>query len=242
MLKPSLVVFDLDDTLYEYLPAHEAGMRAWSFLAADKLGVDSADFLSAISQASVRVKKRLGETGSSHSRLLYVQEAIEILGFRVDAVLALALEQQYWRSFLLQAVLRDSALDLLTALRYWNVPVAIVTDLTLQIQLRKLIHFDVSSVVDYLVASEQTKGDKVSFLPFEVLFSKVSESSRDNVWFVGDKLHDMPVGVLVKRGLIESGCGFLLEGGKVSVLPDGVCSVSSLGQVLGFVEKVFVEK
>jgi putative hydrolase of the HAD superfamily len=210
---PSLVIFDLDDTLYPYEPCHRAGTAAVVAFATRELGVKDRAFLDVWDGARKRVKSRLGETGSSHSRLLYGHEAIEMLGLRSQPALALALEQEYWREYLLAAKLRPGARDLLSSLRYNNIPIAIVTDLTAQIQFRKLVHLELDQVVDHVVTSEEATGDKLTLEPFRVLFDRLPRQDGNHVWFVGDSVPDVScIDRLVADKLIDSGTGWLLSG------------------------------
>ena len=210
---PSLAIFDLDDTLYPYEPSHKAGTAALVRFASSELGVKDRAFLDVWDQARNRVKGRLGSTGSSHSRLLYALEAIEMLGLRSQPALALAMEQEYWREYLLAARLRPGAGDLLSSLRFHNIPIAIVTDLTAQIQFRKLVHLELDQVVDHVVTSEEATTDKVGLEPFRVLFDRLPRQETNHVWFVGDSVPDVDcIERLVADGLIESGTGWLLAG------------------------------
>jgi FMN phosphatase YigB (HAD superfamily) len=210
---PSLVIFDLDDTLYPYAPSHDAGQVALVRFAARELGVKERAFLDVWDGARKRVKARLGATGSSHSRLLYAHEAIEMLGLRSQPALALAMEQEYWREYLLAARLRPGARDLLSTLRYNNIPIAVVTDLTAQIQFRKLVHLELDKVVDHVVASEEATTDKLGLEPFRVLFDRLPKHDTSHVWFVGDSVADVScIDRLASDGVIESGTGWLLAG------------------------------
>ena len=213
MTVPTLVVFDLDDTLYPYEPCHRSGMTALGRFAARELGVGERAFLEVWGRARDRVKDRLGPTASSHSRLLYSHEAIEMLGMRSQPSLALAMEQEYWREYLLAARLRPGAEELLGALRYHSIPIGIVTDLTAQIQFRKLVHLGLDKVVDHVVTSEEATGDKVGLDPFRVLLGRLGPELARHVWFVGDSVADVScIDRLVADGLVGSGEGWLLQG------------------------------
>ena len=71
------------------------------------------------------------------------------LWLRSQVLLALDLEQTYWRTFLANAVLFENAKDLLDDLRL-GIPTAIVTDLTAQIQFRKVIYFGLDKYFDFI--------------------------------------------------------------------------------------------
>ena len=209
MNQPSMVVFDLDDTLYEYEPCEAAGRQALFRFACDNLGLQPPAFEEAYDQARLNVKHRLGATASSHSRLLYCHEALELLGLHSDPNAALVMEQEYWRTYLLEMQLRPGAVELLQSLRYNDVTTAVVTDLTAQIQFRKIDHLGIAKYVDHIVCSEETAGEKISLEPFRLLGSRVAPQALDCVWFVGDKAFDAPVEELRAEGLIKDGHGFL---------------------------------
>ena len=209
MQLPTMVVFDLDDTLYEYDPCDAAGKASLFRFATEELGVMSPAFEQAYEQARLNVKKRLGPTASSHSRLLYCHEALELIGLRSEPHVALIMEQEYWRNYLLAMELRPGVTDLLQALRFNDVVTAIVTDLTAQIQFRKLYHLDIAKLIDHVVCSEETALEKASLQPFELLASRVAPAALERVWFVGDQDFDAPVDALVEKGLVRQGLGFV---------------------------------
>ena len=60
-----------------------------------------------------QVKRQLGHTASSHSRLLYFQRGIEMLGRKTQLLITLDLEQTYWRTFLSHCELFPGVRDLL---------------------------------------------------------------------------------------------------------------------------------
>jgi putative hydrolase of the HAD superfamily len=206
---PTLVIFDLDDTLYKYAPCDEEGQKALGTYASHALGISEHHFAKVFDLARMAVKTRLGKTASSHSRLLYCHESLELLGLRSEPRLALEMEQTYWRAYLAKSELREGCLDLLDALRYEGVPIAVVTDLTAQIQFRKLIYLDVAQYVDHIVCSEETLGEKTDFAPFELLATRVPQPLLENVWFIGDQLFDAPISELTSRGIIGGGFGFV---------------------------------
>jgi len=209
MKLPTLMVFDLDDTLYEYDVCDAAGKKALFEFANVELGVKSPAFEQAFTQARINVKERLGPTASSHSRLLYCHEALELVGLRSEPNVALVMEQTYWRNYLTSMTLRPGALDLLQSLRFNDVVTAVVTDLTAAIQFRKLFHLDIAKHIDHVVCSEETAQEKLSLQPFQLLASRVAPESLEHVWFVGDQDFDAPVDALVAQGVIKGGHGFV---------------------------------
>jgi putative hydrolase of the HAD superfamily len=184
--QPSCVLLDLDNTLYAYAPAHDAGMAATEDLVARTLNLGRRDFRDCFQDARTELKMRLGRTASAHSRLLYFQRAIERAGFSTQPLIALQMEQAYWGAFLAEAKLFDEALDFLDDLRIAGIPCVIVTDLTAQIQFRKIIHFGIDRFVDWVVTSEEAGTDKPSPTNFELALAKLG-GVEGVIWMVGEE-------------------------------------------------------
>lgn len=183
--KPSAVLFDTDNTLYHYEPCHEVAIKTTRDKAIQLFSITGSQFDEAFHQAKVEIKGRLKQTASSHSRLLYFQRMLELMGLGSQVLLALDLEQTYWRTFLSSADLFDGVKDFLDDLRLARVPTAIVTDLTAQIQFRKIVYFGLDHYFDYIVTSEEVGCDKPHSAPFEIALKKMNYISGP-VWMIGD--------------------------------------------------------
>ena len=182
---PDAVLFDTDNTLYPYDPAHKAAMDAVRLKATRTFSISNAQFEAAYGAARQEVKARLKHHASSPRRLLYFQRMLEIIGLRSQVLLALDFEQTYWRTFLSHAELFDDVLELLDDLRLAGIPTAIVTDLTAQIQFRKMVYFGLDQSFDYIVTSEEAGSDKPDPAPFEIAMEKMNPKG-DCIWMIGD--------------------------------------------------------
>ena len=182
---PRAVIFDMDNTLYPYPPSHKAGMGAVEEKLVTDYGITPRSFAECFMRAREELKKRLGATASSHSRLLYFMRTLELLGFKSQPLLALDLEQSYWRNFLKAEELYPDVIPLFEFLRSSGVVIAIVTDLTAQIQLRKLIYFDIDKYIDCLITSEEAGVDKSGLIPFELAIERLGIPPQE-IWVVGD--------------------------------------------------------
>ncbi len=182
---PDAILFDTDNTLYPYDPAHQSAMRAVREKVVRTFSISEADFDRAFSTARAQVKQRLSGVASSHSRLLYFQRMLEIIGLGSQVMLALDFEQTYWRNFLANAVLFDGVRELLDDLRLLNIPTAIVTDLTAQIQFRKMVYFGLDHCFDFIVTSEEAGFDKPHAAPFLLAIEKM-QAAGGCVWMIGD--------------------------------------------------------
>lgn len=182
---PLAIIFDTDNTLYSYESPHARASAATEEKAVRLLGADAADVHAAFAQARRDVKRQLGATASSHSRLLYFQRGIELLGRKTQLVLTLDLEQTYWRTFLAHCALFPGVREFLLALRSASIGTAIITDLTSQIQFRKIIYFGLDDCFDYVVTSEEAGADKPDEAPFRLAIEKLAVPA-ERIWMIGD--------------------------------------------------------
>jgi HAD superfamily hydrolase (TIGR01549 family) len=182
---PDAILFDTDNTLYPYEPAHAAAQLAVKNKVVKTFSVSPEAFDKAFDEARSDVKSRLLHTASSHSRLLYLQRMLEIMGLGSQVLLALDFEQTYWRTFLSNAILFDDVIELLEDLRLLGVPTVIVTDLTAQIQFRKVVYFGLDRFFDYIVTSEESGFDKPHAAPFKIALEKMRPKGNC-IWMIGD--------------------------------------------------------
>ncbi len=183
---PDLVVFDLDNTLYPYDVAHRRALETVSKKAEDVFNIKPEDFTSLYESASKVVKQRLGRSvASSHSRLLYFYRLAEVMGVGSHPRIALDLEQTYWAAFLSKSRLFDGVVDLLEEFRVANIMCACVTDLTAQIQFRKLLYWRLDHYFRVVVTSEEAGEDKPAKAMFDLVIEKCPVSP-EVVWMIGD--------------------------------------------------------
>ena len=182
---PDAFLFDTDNTLYPYEKANIAAQRAVREKIIKTLSISSKQFDKAYLQARHKVKQRIPNSAASHSRLLYMQNMIESFGLGSQVLLALDFEQTYWRTFMTNALLFPSVKDLLDDIRVLGIPVSMVTDLTAQIQFRKVIYFELDKYFDYIVTSEESGFDKPHEASFLLALDKMKPKGNC-VWMIGD--------------------------------------------------------
>ena len=182
---PDAFLFDTDNTLYPYDPAHAAAQKAVRDKVVKTFSISPDDFDKAFKEARTQVKTRLKNTASSHSRLLYLQRMLEIMGLGSQVLLALDFEQTYWRTFLSNCRLFPDVLGFIHLIKSKGIITANITDLTAQIQFRKLVYFGLDELFDYVVTSEEAGADKPDKRPFEVALEKLQIEPK-NIWMIGD--------------------------------------------------------
>ena len=186
--KPDLIVFDLDNTLYKYDEANaHAEEKLLNFLSLE-ISTDKDVLTSTFKFARQKVKDRLGDTGSSHSRILYLNEMFRILELNPRPSFLLKAEQVFWSSYFQKMSPRPGLLDFMSFVRHLRIPLMLVSDLTLQIQLKKLIGLGLDNTFDVIFVSEELGGDKKTGVPLMNL--QENYLTDINIWFVGDQPSD----------------------------------------------------
>ncbi len=183
---PDTVLFDMDNTFYDYHHAHTAALTAISEKIATSFSLPLTDVEKAYAEARNQIKEQLQKTASSHSRVLYFQRMLEILGLGSQLVHALDFEQTYWRVFISNIVLFDDLKLCLDDLRLLNIPMVLVTDLTAQIQFRKMIYLKLDQYFHFVVTSEEAGADKPHKAPFQLALQKINAKKDSIIWMIGD--------------------------------------------------------
>ena len=180
---PDAILFDTDNTLYPYDPAHAAAQQA--------VRESLDDFLDPTKNSTQR-SSRPGmksnpacSTPRPRTAVCCICNACWRSWAWGQVLLALDFEQTYWRTFLSNAILFDDVKELLDDLRLLGIPTAIVTDLTAQIQFRKVVYFGLDQYFDYIVTSEEAGFDKPHPAPFTIALEKMRPKGN-TIWMIGD--------------------------------------------------------
>lgn len=189
---PSCVVLDLDNTLYSYQECHDEGFRALTSYLSPQIGLSSSKIGYAFGIARQTVKARLGDVASSHSRLLYLEQMMIDLHMGFRPSLLLQAHQIYWAAFLNRMRLRPGVEDFLLAARLNGVHLVLLTDLTSEIQFRKVIRLGIGTLIDQVFTSELIGGEKKSMAGFSFVVSHLKPEHCRLIWFVGDGPVDRP--------------------------------------------------
>ena len=180
------VLFDLDDTLYPYPPCNEAGKTA-AYETFQELGYDVSPetFRERYQEARREVKRELAGTASAHERFLYFKRLIGIHAETHRSGDALALGEAYWDAYIEAMELFDGVEETFAALREAGIDVAVVSNLTTRIQLKKIRHLGIEEHIDYLLTSEETGREKPSSVMFTLTLARLDKRPSEAL-MVGD--------------------------------------------------------
>jgi len=175
------ILLDLDNTLYDYAPCHTKALDMVLIYFGRLLDKDS-EFLHLIhKEARQQIHEELTGTAASHNRLLYFQRMLEIVNY---PSVSDALEGYYiyWDAFIAHIKLFDGVEEFL---KNNNAKIAMVTDLTADVQHKKIHYLKLDQYIDCLVTSEEAGQEKPSPEIFHKALEKLKLSS-DQVCMIGD--------------------------------------------------------
>ena len=180
------VLFDFDNTLYEYEPDHRIALEKVYQIFNKKIQkISKENFIRLFNLSKTEIHQELSGTASSHNRILYFQRLIEKTHNTVYPDLILKLYNAYWNTFLANMKLKKGVLDTLRKLKKKDLKIVLVSDLTAHIQLRKIRKLNLTPYIDYLITSEEAGSEKPHLIMFLLALKKLNSLSQE-VIFVGD--------------------------------------------------------
>jgi putative hydrolase of the HAD superfamily len=179
------LLLDLDDTLYHYEPVHKIAFEACAQVAESNYQIQKEEFRSLWKIARDKVHIDVHGQGASHSRLLYLQKLYELHSGKTNADFALELEEVYWSVFLKEMTFRNGVERFLQKAQKLGIRMAIVTDLTAQIQLKKWQKLELHRYIDFMISSEEAGVEKPSPYIFELALQKL-QLQVNEVAMIGD--------------------------------------------------------
>ena len=178
------IVFDLDDTLYDYISCNRIAEEVLYKKLNELFDISEEEATTKLYEAKKRVKKQLGNTAAAHNRLLYMQTLCELLDKNPIKYTKL-LYDCYWDTMLDNMEMFDYVIPLFEEIKRRDIKIGILTDLTAHIQIRKLNKLGIEDYIDVLVTSEEAGEEKPSDKMFELVLKKLN-CNPDQVVMIGD--------------------------------------------------------
>lgn len=179
------VIFDLDNTLYDYDTCNELAEKNLYKTISISFGISEEQAEGLLIQAKRNIKKQLGtEVAASHNRLLYMQNICEQMG-KSPLMYSFKFYNAYWDTMLDHMYPFDYVKPLFVELKKRELKIGILTDLTAHIQYRKLEKLEITKWIDCLVTSEEAGAEKPSNKMFDLMLKKLGMCPEE-VLMVGD--------------------------------------------------------
>ena len=177
------VIFDIDGTLYSYKKNDRAALKCLCEFMEKNFHTDEKTFRAVYAEARRIVKEeRLTDGGARHSRVLFFQTALELLG-QNPFKYTLAMYDVYWNNFLAGMKPFDDADKFIRKLKSFGKKISLCTDMTAHIQYRKIQQLGLSDFIDFMVTSEETGFEKPSPKMFELALKKMNVKPEEAAYF-----------------------------------------------------------
>ena len=221
------ILLDIDNTLYQYDPLHQHAMQTvWQWVEA-KIPIELDQFKLAFKRARQQIHQELAEQAASHNRLLYFERCCELCGLN-PLRYAHALYTEYWDDFIAHLILEASALKYLQANQ---LPICLLTDLTADIQYRKIQKLGLADFCQHVITSEAAGIEK----PHPYMFLSALQTlalQPSEVLMIGDNLNKDILGAH-QLGITAL---WLNRDQQNVQLPEHCHRISSLAEVFAFYE------
>ena len=179
------VIFDLDDTLYDFVTLHLRALESMADCGASRFGLPKKLFLQAYREEDRKIKQEQPYAAAGHNRILIIQRMMERMGLPSLGEIPLTLYEAYWGVFIRHMVPRDGAEELLKTLHDRDIRTCICTDMTAHIQHRKLMALGLADCIDYMVSSEEAGVEKPNPAMFRMCLDKM-KVQPEQCMMVGD--------------------------------------------------------
>ncbi|MHA2052388.1 MAG: HAD family hydrolase, partial [Candidatus Hodarchaeales archaeon] len=184
------IIFDLDNTLYDYDSCHSHGLK----LAYEKwreIGYNESleEFKELYSTSRIWVKRFLSDTAASHSRALYFQKLVETVAGIPNTDIIIKLYDSYYEGFYRNLQAFPKITEVLGKLKQANYQLAIVSNMLAETQYRKLALLNLGDKFDFIITSQSVEHEK----PHPHIYSHtltLTGSSPEETVMIGDSIVD----------------------------------------------------
>ena len=183
------ILLDIDNTLYSYSEAHHAAVKSIVNYFINEFNLNEKIIISSYENARKKVHIDLIGTASSHNRLLYIQKMCEF--FEINPLkYSYKIFNLYMDNYLNNLKPYDGVYDLLH--KYKN-NICLITDLTSDIQYRKIEALKLNNYCKTIVTSEEAGNEKPHSYIFMLALLKLNLNNHE-VCMIGDNFDKDIVG------------------------------------------------
>lgn len=212
------VIFDIDDTLYNYMENDRRVKKELQEWCAEKLGISAEEYQEYLKKGEKYANDRAGwGYAVNHNRLVRYQTMLELLGKPVIPY-AYEMYELYWDSLISQIVPNSGVVELLQDLKVRGTYIGLGSNMTADIQYRKIMKLRLGEYIDGIVTSEEAGIEKPDARLFRLCAEKAGVDVSECV-FIGDSVnHDV-------RGAQAAGMPVMLYDSEGNVTEDYGCPV-----------------
>ena len=146
-MKKKVLLLDIDDTICNSSEAYKKALhKTYLFLKKKYPLISEELFFKVFRKAREEIHLELEGQASMHNRFLYFQRMFEIFGLTLEPKMLIDLDTLFWEETLKNLKPYKNLKKTLRVLKENNIIIGVVTDLTAQIQVKKLEKLGVASM------------------------------------------------------------------------------------------------
>ena len=181
------ILFDLDNTLYDYDMCHsEAIQCVFAKIATPTMSI--SELKSLYYEISKNAKHELQQTASSHNKSIYIKHLLEHLhmDLYLHPHLYTELNRLYWETFYANIRCFDGVIEFLEFNKTHKKKMGILTDYETEYQLIKLEKLGILHYFDIIVTSEEMGIEKPSCKGFLYAIHQMKGCEAHEIIMIGD--------------------------------------------------------
>lgn len=174
------IIFDLDNTLYDYDICHNFSIEIVFEYIKNKYNKICNDVYKKVSND---LKNEVGPTASSHNKSIYFKHLLENL--TISLSILPIIEELYWNNFYKHMVCYTGVREFIEWNKKQGKKIGVLTDYETQYQIVKLKQLGILDHIDVIVTSEEVGIEKPSVQMFQTILHKL-KLQPENVIMIGD--------------------------------------------------------
>lgn len=198
-------LFDLDDTLTKSNLVYDKALRYAAAYLASRYSLDLDEFFNLTKEKYALVARNFPTVHTRHSRILLFRLALDEMVGRYDHSLLPEVEDMYWDYFLENLEVYDGVEETLNTIRNSGLKLAIVSDGSLSLRIRKAKAAGILQYFDEVIASEEVIFEKPFSAIFTLALSRLNVETKDAVMLGNHLKNDIRGAQMVgiKAGLFD---------------------------------------
>jgi putative hydrolase of the HAD superfamily len=189
--KYKALLVDLDDTLTVSQAQYAAAQKFTATYVARKYSLDLDQFYQLVKEKRLIVARNFPSVHTRHSRILIYRMAMDEMIGKYDLSLLPDLEDMFWEHFLNNIEVFPGVKVVLKKIRDSGVKIAIVSDGSLSLRIRKIKAAGLLHLVDEVVASEEVIFEKPFSAIFTLALSRLSVESHEAIMLGNNYKNDI---------------------------------------------------
>lgn len=182
------VIFDIDNTLYNYETGHREGTVRLCRYVQEAFGAEPEEFMERLKRSNQELTERLGRNNAAiHSRSLRLQNLLEVWGKPLFPHVQ-RMYDLYWNTLLEKSGPEPGAAACMEKLQELGISIGIGTDMTAAMQYKKLERFGFAPFITHMVTSQEAGVEK-PHPDFMALCVRKAGVKAEECAFVGDHFY-----------------------------------------------------